>query len=235
MSRQAQLNVLVGCEKSGKIRRAVQALGHTCFSCDIEAAVDGETEWHLRNDVVQMLHEPPNGRPWDFAIVHVPCTRLTRAGRHWLFTPPNGRTEHDMWQDYFTNIELFRQVWNAPVARLAIENPRMHDIAVRDLADLKIRTQYVQPYWFGHEAFKETGFYKRNLPDLQATNMLRPPIYGSPEYKKWSAIVNTAGKKNRASIRSETYTGIAEAIANQWCSHVSAHGRQPKSKIIKRR
>lgn len=230
-----KLNVLAGCEKSGQFRRAVQALGHTCYSCDMLSAEDGETDWHVQGDIVEILHNPPNGIPWDLALVHVPCTRLTRAGQRWLNFPPPGKTLEQMWDDFDANIALFEAVWNSPVPFLAIENPRMHIHAKERLEHIRRKIQYTQPYWFGHPMLKETGYHTRRLCDLVPTNYIKPPVYGTPEYTKWQTIRNMPNTNDRAEIRARSLSGVAEACASQWCAHiVNVKLGKYKAKTIKR-
>lgn len=213
-----QLRVLAGCEKSGKFRKAVQALGHICYSCDMLPAEDDAGQYHIIGDVVELLHS----EPWDMALIHVPCTRLTRAGQRWLNVPPKGKTREQMWSDYNEAIALFRNVWNSPVRHLAIENPRMHVHAIEDLSDLKMQIQSIQPYWFGHPAFKETLMYRRNLPELKATDYLPPPKYGTVEHKKWQVILNERNNAARAENRARTFDGMADAWAAQYTEFVCA-------------
>ena len=211
-----QLRVLAGCEKSGKFRKAVQELGHICYSCDLKPAEDNAGEWHIVGDVVDILHN----HPWDLALIHVPCTRLTRAGQRWLNVPPRGKTREQMWDDYNAAIKLFKAVWNSPVRHLVIENPRMHTHAVEDLADLPMQVQSIHPYWFGHAAFKETLMYRRNLPEIKATNYLPPPKYGTAEYSKWQVILNEKNTADRAENRARTFNGMADAWASQYTKFV---------------
>ena len=90
----------------------------------------------------------------------------------------------------------------------------MHDHA-RELLGRHARN-VVQPWWFGDKAFKATGFELIGLPDLIATNKLTPPLAGTDEHKEWSAIHRMGPSPDRARLRSKTFPGIAQAIAQQW-------------------
>lgn len=153
---------------------------------------------------------------WDMAVMHPPCTRLCNSGVRWLHTPPTGRTRAEMWADLDEGVALFIACWNAPIERVAVENPVMHRHARERMpADLP-RPQIVQPWWFGEPYFKATGFYLRGLPELIATNRLTPPKSGTNAHKKWSAVHRAPPGPDRWKIRSRTFDGVANACAGQW-------------------
>jgi len=207
------VRVLIGCETSGVMRRAFDAIGHDVWSCDLLPAEDGSNR-HIRGDVRDHLNDG-----WDLLMVlHPPCTRLCNSGVRWLHTPPPGRSLDDMWRELDEGVALFSACWQAPVPRVAVENPIMHKHARERLpADLP-KPQIVQPWWFGERAFKATGFYLRGLPKLFATDQLTPPTAkGDPEaHKAWSAIHRAPPGPDRWKFRSRTFEGIAHACAAQW-------------------
>ena len=222
------LRVLIGCETSGVMRRAFAARGHDVWSCDLLAAEDGSNR-HIRGDLREILHDG-----WDMlAVMHPPCTRLCNSGVRWLSAPPKRRKpdypadyEHwgdqrrldYMWQALSEGAAFFSDCWRAPIPRIAIENPVMHRHARALLpADLP-KPQIVQPWWFGEPFFKATGFYLRGLAPLTATNRLTPPKKAlEPErHKAWSAIHRAPPGPDRWKFRSRSFTGIAEACADQW-------------------
>jgi len=211
------MRILIACEESGTMRRAFADLGHDVWSCDLQPARDGSNR-HIRGDVRDHL-----GDGWDLLIVaHPPCTRLCNSGVRWLAAPPPGRTVGDMQRELVEGAALFTDCWNAPVDRVAVENPVMHKHARALLpADLP-RPQIVQPWWFGDHAFKATGFYTRGLPALMATDRLTPPKPGTDAHKAWSKIHRASPGPNRARDRSETFPGIAAACAAQWTAALSA-------------
>ena len=157
------------------------------------------------------------GDGWDLLVLcHPPCTRLCNSGVRWLTTPPPGRTLPDMWAELYEGVALFTACWQAPIGRVAVENPVMHRHARERLpADLP-RPQIVQPWWFGDQAFKATGFYTRGLPPLVATNRLTPPEPGTEAHKAWSLIHRASPGPDRARLRSRTFPGVAAACATQW-------------------
>lgn len=216
----AALRVLVACEFSGTVRRAFAALGHDAWSCDLLPAED-RSNHHIVCDVRDILDDG-----WDLLMVaHPPCTRLCRSGRRWLsgagdLTPPKslprGRTWDDMKAEFSAGLDLFVSCWNAPIERVAIENPEMHDIARRRIPMDVPRPQIVQPHWFGHPEHKATGLYIRGLRKLVATNPLPEPEKGSDEWKAWNRVWRMPPSEDRGHERSRFFPGIAEAMAAQW-------------------
>jgi hypothetical protein len=209
------MKILIGCETSGVMRRAFAARGHDVWSCDLLPAEDRSNR-HIRCDIRDILHDG-----WDLmAVMHPPCTRLCNSGVRWLSAPPKGRTLTEMWAELDEGADLFAACWNAPIERVAIENPIMHKHAkARMPADLP-RPQIVQPWWFGEPFFKATGFYLRGLPQLRPTQRLIPPKAGTEAHKAWSAVHRAIPGPDRWKIRSRTFEGVAEACADQWGGHV---------------
>ena len=158
------MRVLVGCETSGTVRRAFSALGHDVWSVDLLPADDGSNR-HIVGDVRDYLNEG-----WDLlAVFHPPCTRLCNSGVRWLSSPPRGKTLAQMWADLDEGAALFSACWNAPIPRIAVENPVMHKHAKARIENYAPPAQTVQPWHFGDPAFKATSLYLRDLPPLRAT------------------------------------------------------------------
>jgi hypothetical protein len=207
----AAKRILIGCETSGVVRRAFAARGHDVWSCDLLPAEDGSNR-HIRGDIRDHLNDG-----WDMlAVLHPPCTRLCNSGVRWLSTPPPGRTRDEMWADLDEGAALFSACWNAPIERVAVENPVMHKHARDRIENYQRQAQTVQPWWFGEPAFKATSLYLRGLPPLTPTNRLTPPKPGTEEHKAWSAIHRAPPGPNRWAFRSRTFDGIAAAMADQW-------------------
>lgn len=205
------LRVLIGCETSGRVRRAFAARGHDAWSVDLLPAEDGSNR-HIVGDVRDYLADG-----WDLlAVMHPPCTRLTNSGVRWLSVPPPGRTRAEMWAELEEGVALFSACWNAPIARVGIENPIMHRHARERMPASLPRPQIVQPWWFGEPFFKGTGFYLRGLPPLVATARLTTPAPGTEEHKAWSRVHRMPPGPNRWRERSRTFQGLADAMADQW-------------------
>lgn len=207
--------VLIGCERSGIMRRAFLALGFDAWSCDLEPSDDGSNR-HIRDDLRNHLDGG-----WDLlAVMHPPCTILCNSGVRWLYIGGkrvNGRDEA-RWLELDQAAGFYRTCRDAPIERKAIENPVMHREAIR--LTRRGKTQFVQPWWFGEPFFKATGFELINLPVLVPTNRLTPPAPGTAEHKSWSRVHRSSGwgkhAADRARLRSETFPGLAAACAQQW-------------------
>lgn len=215
------MKILIGCETSGTVRRAFSALGHDVWSCDLLPADDGSNR-HIVCDVRDLLTDG-----WDLlAVFHPPCTRLCNSGVRWLSAPPAGKTLEQMWADLDEGAALFSAVWNAPIPRVAVENPVMHKHAKARIDGYQPPAQTVQPWHFGDPAFKATSLYLRALPPLTPTNRLTPPKAGTEAHKSWSAIHRATPSANRWKIRSKTFPGIAAAMADQWGGSAQKQERQ---------
>lgn len=211
------MRILVACEESQAVTIELRKLGHEAFSADIQDCTGGHPEWHIKGDVLAILNDG-----WDMMIAHPPCTRLTNAGRRWMHIPPKGKTMVEMWRDFFDGVEFYKALRAANIPKIAIENPIMHDHA-RELLGKEGRN-VVQPWWFGEEMFKATGFELIGLNELEATNKLTPPKPGTDEHKKWSWVHRMSPGPERAKMRSKTPVGIAKAMALQWAGDINLRG-----------
>lgn len=199
------MRVLVGCEFTQTVCKAFRARGHEAFSCDTYPT-EGNPEWHILDDVLNHL----NGE-WDMAIFHPPCTRLTNAANKW-FTGKYARPHY--WPERDAAIKFYLALWNAPIEKIAIENPRFSPYAKEKLGE---HTQIIQPYQFGITETKAIGLRLKNLPDLIGTNDVYDDMM-KLEYKD-RAKVHSMGKRkgiDRGRERSRFYCPIAEAMATQW-------------------
>lgn len=208
--------VLIGCERSGVLRRAFLARGFDAWSNDLEPADDGSNR-HIRGNLLDHLDDG-----WDLlAVMHPPCTVLCNSGGRWLYIGGkkiNGRNE-SRWAELERAAAFYRACRErGNIRRRALENPVMHRHAIRLTG--RSRVQFVQPWWFGDPFFKATGFELINLHEIQATNRLTPPRAGTDEHKAWSRVHRQSGwgkhAADRARARSETFPGMADALADQW-------------------
>lgn len=194
--------VLIGCETSGVVRRAFLARGFDAWSVDYLPSEDGSNR-HIRGDIRDHLNDG-----WDLlAVMHPPCTRLCNSGVRWLHEPPPGRTLDAMWQELDEAAALFSDCWNAPIDRIAVENPVMHKHAKARIRNFVPATQSVQPWQFGHGETKRTCFWLKNLPPLIPTD-----IVDGREQR----VFRLPPSADRWKERSRTFTGIAAAMADQW-------------------
>jgi hypothetical protein len=205
------MRVLVACEFTGTVRRAFANRGHDAWSCDLLPAEDRSNK-HIIGDVRAILTDG-----WDLLMVaHPPCTRLCNSGVRWLSVPPPGKTADQMQDELRDAAALFSACWNAPVPRIAIENPIMHRHAKALIRGYQPPAQFVQPWQFGTPQFKSIGLYLKGLWPLVATNPLTPPNPGTDEHIAWSRIHRMPASKRRSKERSRFFPAIAEAMADQW-------------------
>ena len=193
------MRVLVACEFSGIVRDAFTDRGHSAMSVDLLPTERNPIN-HWQGDVLDVLDWG-----WDLMIAHPPCTYLANSGVRWLYK--DGEPDEDRWLRMADSAEFFRALLNAPIPRIAVENPVMHKYA-RIIVG-RGPDQYVQPWQYGHPETKATGLWLKNLPKLEPTNIVvgrEPRVHhASPGPDRWKE-------------RSRTLTGIAEAMADQWGS-----------------
>jgi hypothetical protein len=195
------MRVLVACEYSGTVRDAFIRAGHDAMSCDLlPTDVAGP---HYQGDVRDVL-----GDGWDLMIAHPPCTYLSVSGMHWT---KRGLRDPQLTEDALSFVRL---LMDAPVPRIAIENP-ISVISSR----IRKPDQIIHPYQFGHDASKSTCLWLKNLPKLQPTKFVEPRLVNGR--KRWGNQTDSGQNRlspsaDRWKIRSETYTGIAEAMSFQW-------------------
>lgn len=195
------MRVLVACEYSGTVRDAFIAAGHYAMSCDLLPT--DSPGFHYQGDVKDVIDGG-----WDMMIAHPPCTYLCSSGLHWNSRTP-GRS-----QKTEEALEFVRFLMDSPIPMIAIENP-IGCISTR----IRKPDQTIQPWQFGHDASKATCLWLKNLPPLMPTKIHPPRVVNGK--KRWGNQTDSGQNKlapsdDRWKIRSETYSGIAEAMANQW-------------------
>lgn len=200
------MKVLVGCEFSGTVREAFRALGHDATSCDIlPTEIPGH---HYQGDVRDIIRT----EKWDLAVFHPPCTYLSNSGSRWLYK--TGEKNRERWALMQEAAEFFKELLQAPIQKICIENPIQHRHAK---AIIKTPfTQVIQPWQFGHPESKATCLWLKNLPSLTPTNIIEKPLSGRWDNQTISGQNKIPQSKDRWKLRSKTYSGIAEAMAQQW-------------------
>ena len=209
------MRVLVGCEYSGRVRSAFRALGHDAWSCDLLSSED-DSEFHIQGDVVALLDEG-----WDLGIFHPPCTFLAVSGLHWNKRVP-GRAEQTE-----EALRFVRTLMNAPIPRIAVENP-VSCISSR----IRKPDQIIQPWWFGEDASKKTCLWLKNLPLLVPTNKL-PGDDKTRRANQTPSGQNKLGPSpDRWKERSKTYQGVAAAMATRWGGVVATVERELEEAVM---
>lgn len=190
------MRVLVACEFSGTVREAFNRKGHDAWSCDLlPSDIEGQ---HIQGNVLSYLKDD-----WDLMIAHPPCTYLSVSGLHWNKRRPERQllTEEAL--------DFVKLLLEAPITKIALENP-VSIISSR----IRKPDQIVQPWMFGHPESKATCLWLKNLSHLVPTKLLE-------KRKVWenqtpSGQNKLGPSKDRWKIRSKTYQGIADAMAEQW-------------------
>lgn len=203
------MRVLVACEFSGTVRDAFLKQGHYAMSCDLEPCDSSTSGDHYQGNVLDILDHG-----WDLMIAHPPCTYLTVTGNKW-FKPEYKDRFPTREQDREDAKEFFMQLVNAPIDKIAIENP----IGIMSTVYRK-PDQIIQPWQFGHEASKSTCLWLKNLPKLEHTNVVDKGEFvtykSGKRMSKWYADAASLSPKEREKIRNKTFQGIADAMAQQW-------------------
>ena len=181
------MRVLVACEFSGVVREAFRSRGHDAWSCDLLPAEDNSGH-HIEGDVSGVLRDG-----WDLMIAHPPCTHLAVSGARWFGEKQTEQAEA---------LAFVRLLMTAPIPRIAIENP-VSIISSR----IREPDQIIQPWQFGHGETKTTCLWLKGLRPLAPTKMVEGRI---------ARVHMLPPSADRWKLRSETYDGIALAMADQW-------------------
>ena len=192
------MRVLIACEYSGRVRDAFTARGHYAMSCDLLPT--DAPGLHYQGDVFDIINDG-----WHLMVAHPPCTYLSVSGMHWT---TRGLRDPQLTEDALAFVQ---RLMDAPIERIAIENP-VSIISSR----IRKPDQIVQPWWFGHDASKKTCLWLKNLPLLTPTDMLPGDVKTRRGNQTASGQNKLPPSKDRWKIRSETYQGIADAMAHQW-------------------
>ena len=208
------MRVIVGCEFSQIVTKAFRDRGFEASSCDL-LPTEGNPEWHFQEDISELLKR----EQFDLGIFHPPCTYLAASGSRWFKNNPE---RYRKMQEAF---EFIKQLWNADIKYIAIENP------VGRLSTLwRKPDQYIQPYQFGEPTRKKTGLWLKNLPLLIPTKIVEPKIIkyqnGRGTDSEWHIKTFNLPAKTRKKERSRTFVGIAEAMAKQWGDYIRCEDRK---------
>lgn len=211
------MKVLIACEESQAVCKEFRKLGHEAYSADIIDCSGGHPEWHIKGDVLDILNDG-----WDMMIAFPPCTHLCVSGAAWFAEKiKDGRQQQ--------GIDFFMSIVNAPIEKIAVENP----VGIMS-SKYREPSQIIQPYYFGDKAQKTTCLWLKNLRPLfhcaEDDLFYKKTHTEHGEFFEW--IDGKTGKEKRqpkrvadawklpanerAKIRSKTFPGIAKAMATQW-------------------
>ena len=202
------MKVLVACEFSGVVREAFRKRGHDAWSCDLlPTEIQGQ---HIQGDVCEILEDG-----WDLMIAHPPCTYLCSSGLHW-----NKRIEGRDKLTHESMIFVLNLMGEGfiphAIPKIALENP-----IGRISTAYRKPNQVIQPWQFGHDASKSTCLWLKGLPLLKPSNILTPKNFLPNGKPRWGNMTptgqnNLGPSEDRWKLRSCTYQGIADAMAEQW-------------------
>jgi len=193
------VKVLVACEESQTVCKSFREIGHEAYSCDITECSGGHPEWHIKDDAIKISYM----KGWDMMIAHPPCTHLAVSGaRYFKQKIEDGRQD--------LALAFVWKLLYAPIPKICLENPI-------SIISSKIRKpdQIIEPWMFGHMEKKRTCLWLKNLPKLKETENVYNEMMLIPR-KERERIHYLPPSKDRARLRSVTYRGIAEAMADQW-------------------
>lgn len=200
------MRVLIACEFSGTVRDAFRAKGHDAYSCDI-LPDDNNSPFHYQEDILKHLERLSHS--YDLMIAHPPCTYLANSGVQHLYKK-NGEIDVYRWEKMEKAKVFFEKLLNAPIPQVAIENPIPHKYGLG-----KTYTQIIQPWMFGHTERKATCLWLKNLYPLRETNNVKEEMLKLPK-REQQRLHYLPPSEDRWKIRSTTFQGIADAMADQW-------------------
>lgn len=225
------MNVLIACEESQVVCKAFRERGHNTFSCDIQECSGGHPEWHIKGDALDLINgncwfltmdgENHLIKKWDLIIAHPPCTYLTVSGNRWFNVEKYGEKALQRIKDREEGAAFFMEFVNCSCERVAIENPIGYMSTHYRKAD-----QIIHPWQFGDNHEKSTCLWLKGLDPLEPLVTEKPELEYFEWYDekagrkkkqpKWYADAFNLPPKERAKVRSQTFPGIARAMAEQW-------------------
>lgn len=204
------MRVLVACEESQTVTKAFRAKGHEAYSCDLLAPSGGHPEWHFQEDVSLLLTQD-----WDMVLAFPPCTYLTVTGNRWFNVERYGEAAIQRLKDREEAVKFFMLFADHSCPKVVIENP----VGVMSSYYRK-PDQIIQPYEYGEPYEKKTCLWLKGVKPLEPTNVV--PVPPRTQFKSgktmatWYADAFKLDKAERAKLRSKTFEGVANAMAEQW-------------------
>lgn len=212
----SRLKVLVACEFSAIVREAFNRMGHEAWSCDLlPSEIPGR---HFQGDALEML----TADDWDLVIAHPPCTYLCNSGVRWLYGGKGQTRDETRWRAMQDGARFFRsffELYKGPA--LGVENPIMHSHGLAEVGSpAGVVKQTVQPWQHGHLETKATILWLRGLQPLHETANVKAAMLKLPKSQTNKVHLASPGP-DRWAMRSRTFPGIAEAMAQQWGGRVT--------------
>lgn len=219
------MKILIACEESQTVCKAMRERGHEAYSADILEPSGGHPEWHILGDVLPIINgdcefATMDGTQhiiggWDMIVAHPPCTYLTVTGNRWFNEEKYGEKAVQRAANRDKAAKFFMTFVNANCGKIAVENPVGYMNTHYRKPD-----QIIQPYMFGDAFEKATCLWLKGLPKLTPTDVVEPPkrvnFKSGKSMPKWYADLWHLPSSERAKLRSKTFEGIAKAMAEQW-------------------
>lgn len=194
------MKILIACEFSGIVREAFKSKGHEVLSCDLlPTEIPGN---HYQGSVLDVIY-----KGWDMMIAHPPCTYLANSGVQHL------HKDIKRWEKLFQGAEFFKFLLNYPIPKICVENPIMHKYGKQLIGSQA--SQIIQPWMFGHLEQKATCLWLKGLPALQETKNVKTEMLKLPKNER-ERLHYLPPSEDRQKLRSLTYQGIANSMAEQW-------------------
>lgn len=227
------LKVLVACEESQRVCSAFRGLGHEAYSCDMQEPSGGHPEWHILGNVLGILNPEDSGNnidfiwfytmngklhnveKWDLIIAFPPCTFLTASSGVRLFNSDHTIKDYDRFNKGMQAKNFFMSFLQSDCSNIAVENP-----VPLTVFGLPPYSQIIQPFEHGDPWRKRTCLWLKNLPILKPSNIVEPKGYwiDAQGHSKAKNVV-IKGFRN-PKVRSKTFPGIAQAMADQWSRYL---------------
>lgn len=201
---------LIACEYTGAVRDALILKGQFAISCDLLPS-ESPHGGHYTGDVMDILNND-----WYGLIGFPPCTYICNSGVRWLWNK-DGTKNKERWALMEQGALFFKALWEAPIPRIALENPIMHKYAKEIIFGNtgKNYAQIIQPWQFGHTEKKATCLFLKGFPPLEGTKNVKKEMEELP-VRLSQRIHHMSPGPARGMERSRTYSGVAEAMASQW-------------------
>lgn len=220
------MKILIACEESQTVCKAMRERGHEAYSADIQEPSGGHPEWHILGDVLPLINgncefhtmdgviHNIDGK-WDMLIAHPPCTYLSAMGGCRLFDKNHNIKDKQREKKLWEAVAFFNEFLNADCKKIAVENP-----APLKYCKLPKYTQIIEPYFFGDPWKKRTCLWLKGLPPLQKTNCIKPTsCWVETNGRTCRTKLRGAKGATSAKMRSKTFLGIARAMAEQWAGN----------------
>jgi hypothetical protein len=204
------MKILLACEESQAVTMAFREKGHEAYSCDLLPCSGGHPEWHLQQDVTELLEQK-----WDMIIAFPTCTYLTVTGNRWFNVDRYGEKAIERIESRKEAVKFFMLFANANCDKIVIENP----VGIMS-SEWRKPDQIINPFQFGDPFEKKTCLWIKGLLNLQPTNIVKPAdrtfFASGKSMPAWYAEAWKLPKEQRSTLRSKTFPGIAKAMADQW-------------------